>query len=73
VAVEASGRWSRAEPVVLQIDSEPAQTLVADPDAPDADSFKNKDYEFYALKNFVRLTRMSHGVVVKTYNVCRAE
>ena len=53
VAVEASGRWSRAEPVVLQIDSEPAQTLVADPDAPDADSFKNKDYEFYALKNFV--------------------
>ena len=42
-AVEASGRWSKAEPVVLQIDSEPPQTLVADPDAPDADSFKNKD------------------------------
>jgi hypothetical protein len=72
-AVEASGRWSKAEPVVLQIDSEPPQTLVADPDAPDADSFKNKDYEFYALENFVRLTRMSHGVVVKTYNACRPE
>jgi hypothetical protein len=71
--VEASGRWSKADPVVLQIDSEPPQTLVADPDAPDADSFKNKDYEFYALKNFVRLTKMSHGVVVKTYNACRAE
>jgi hypothetical protein len=40
---------------------------------PDADSFKNKDYEFYALENFVRLTRMSHGVVVKTYNACRPE
>ena len=72
-AVDASGRWSKAEPVVLWIDSESPQTLVADHDAPDADSFKNKDYEFYALKNFVRLTRMSHGVVVKTYNACRAE
>jgi hypothetical protein len=72
-ALDASGRWSKAQPVVLQIDSEPLQTLVSDPDAPDADSFKNKDYEFYALKNFVRLTRMSHGVVVKTYNACRAE
>lgn len=72
-AVEACGCWSKAEPVGLQIDSEPPQTLVADPDAPDADSFKNKDFEFYALKNFVRLTRMSHGVVVKTYNACRAE
>jgi hypothetical protein len=46
---------------------------VADPDAPDANSFKNKDYEFYTLKNFVRLTRMSQGVVVKAYNACRAE
>ena len=72
-SLESSGRWSKAEPVVLQIDSEPPQTLVADPDAPDADSFRNKDYEFYALKNFVRLTKMSHGVVVKTYNACRAE
>jgi hypothetical protein len=71
--LDASGRWSKTEPVILQIDSEPLQTLVADPDAPDADSFKNKDYEFYALKNFVRLTRMSHGVVVKTYNACRTE
>jgi hypothetical protein len=73
VAVEASGRWSKAEPVVLQIDSEPLQTLTADPDAPDADSFKNKDYEFYALKAFITLTRKSHGVVVKSYNACRAE
>ena len=72
-AVEGSGRWSKAEPVVLQIDGEPGQTLVADPDAPDADSFKNKDYEFYALKTFITLTRKSHGVVVKTYNACRAE
>jgi len=72
-AVDSSGRWSRAEPVILQIDTEPPQFLVADPDGPDADSFKNKDYEFYALKNFIRLTRMSHGVVVKTYNACRVE
>jgi|SRR6185312_4072988 len=72
-SLEGSGRWSKTEPVILQIDSEPPQALIADPDAPDADSFKNKDYEFYALKNFVRLTRMSHGVVVKTYNACRAE
>jgi hypothetical protein len=71
-AVEASGRWSKAEPVVLQIDSAP-QTLIADPDVPDADSFKNKDYEFYALKTFITLTRKSHGVVVKTYNACRVE
>jgi hypothetical protein len=72
-AVEASGRWSKADPVVLQIDSEPPQILIADPDAPDADSFKNRDYEFYALKTFITLTRKSHGVVVKTYNACRAE
>lgn len=71
--IDAAGRWSKAEPVILQIGSEPPQALAADPDAPDADSYKNKDYEFYALKNFVRLTRMSHGVVVKTYNACRAE
>ena len=72
-AVEASGRWSKAEPVVLQIGSEPLQMLTADPDAPDADSFSNKDYEFYALKAFITLTRKSHGVVVKSYNACRAE
>jgi hypothetical protein len=71
--VEAPGRWSKADPVILRIDSEPPQTLVADPDAPDADNFKNKDYEFYALKTFITLTRKSHGVVVKTYNACRAE
>lgn len=72
-AVDASGRWSKAEPVVLQINNEPPQTLIADPDAPDADSFRNKDYEFYALKTFITLTRKSHGVVVKTYSACRAE
>lgn len=71
-AIEPSGRWSKADPVILQIDNEP-QTLVADPDAPDADSFRNKDYEFYALKAFITLTRKSHGVVVKTYNGCRTE
>jgi hypothetical protein len=72
-AVNASGQWSKAEPVVLQIDNEPPQTLVADPDVPDADSFKNKDYEFYAQKTYVTLTRKSHGVVVKTYKACRVE
>lgn len=57
----------------LQIDTEPLQFLVADPRGADADRSKNKDYEFYALKNFVRLTRMSHGVVVKTHKACRVE
>ena len=38
-------RWSKSEPVILQIGAEPPQTLIADPDAPDADSYKNKDYE----------------------------
>ena len=71
--VEASGRWNKADPVILQIDNEPPQALIADPDAPNADSFKNKDYEFYALKTFITLTRKSHGVVVKTYNACLAE
>ena len=71
--VDASGRWSKAEPITLQIGSEPPQTLIADPDVPDADSFKNKDYEFYALKAFITLTHKSHGVVVKTYSACRAE
>jgi hypothetical protein len=72
-AIDAAGRWSKSEPVVLQIGSEPPQTLIADPDAPDADSFKNKDYEFYALKTFITLTHKSHGVIVKTYSACRAE
>jgi len=66
-------RWSKAEPVILQIGSEPPQTLTADPNAPEADSFKNKDFEFYALKNFITLTHRSHGVVVRTYSACRAE
>ena len=72
-ALEAPGRWSKAEPVILQIDSEPLQTLTADPDAPDADSYRNKDYEFYALKKFITLTHKSHGVTVKFYSECRAE
>jgi hypothetical protein len=47
--------------------------LIADPDAPDADSYKNKDYEFYALKSFITLTHKSHGTIVKCYNACRVE
>ncbi len=68
-----SGQWSKSEPVILQIDAEPPQTLVADPDAPDADSYKNQDFEFYALKTFITLTHRSHGVVVKFYDRCRRE
>lgn len=66
-------RWSKSEPVILQIAGEPPQTLTADPDAPDADSYRNKDYEFYALKKFITLTHKSHGVTVKFYSECRAE
>src|SRR5262245_16602478 len=66
-------RWSKTEHVILQIGSEPPQTLIADPDAPDADSYKNKDYEFYALKNFITLTHKSHGTVVKFYSACRID
>ena len=75
-AVDSPGgaeRWSKAEPVILQIGTEPPQTLVADPDAPDADSYKNKDYEFYALKTFITLTHKSHGTVVKFYSACRRD
>ena len=69
-----AGPWSKSEPVILQIDAEPPQTLIADPDAaPEADSFKNKDYEFYALKTFITLTHKSHGVVVKFYDGCRVD
>jgi hypothetical protein len=74
--VDRSGdveRWSRSEPVVLQIAGESPQMLTADPDAPDADSYRNKDYEFYALKKFITLTHKSHGVTVKFYNACRVE
>ena len=73
---ETSGgvdRWSKSDPVILQIGAEPPQTLIADPDAPDADSYKNKDYEFYALKTFITLTQKSHGTVVKFYSACRVE
>ena len=66
-------RWSKTEPVILQIGTEPPQILIADPDAPDADSYKNKDYEFYALKKFITLTHKNHGVVVKFYDTCRIE
>src|SRR5262245_66696975 len=41
--VDSSGageRWSKADPVILQIGAEPPQTLLADPDAPDADAEK---------------------------------
>ena len=75
-AVDSSGgveQWSKAEPVILQIGTEPPQSLVADPDAPNADSYKNKDYEFYALKTFITLTHKSHGTVVKFYSACRRD
>jgi hypothetical protein len=68
-----AGQWSKSEPVVLQIGGEPPQILIADPDAPNADSYRNKDYEFYALKKFITLTHKSHGVVVKFYDACRVE
>jgi hypothetical protein len=67
------GRWSKTQPVILRIDAEPPQTLVADPNAPDADSFRNKDYEFYALNNYITLTHKSHGTVVKFYSACRVQ
>ncbi len=72
-AVDRAGadQWRKTEPVILQIGDEPPQTLVADPDAPEANSYKNKDYEFYALGKFVTLTHKSHGTVVKFYSGCR--
>jgi len=70
-SLDGAGRWSRTEPVILQIADEPPQTLTADPDAPDADSYRNKDYEFYSLKTFTTLTRKSHGVTVKFYDACK--
>lgn len=70
--LDSAGRWSRTEPVILQIAGEPPQSLTADPDAPDADSYRNKDYEFYSLKAYTTLTHKSHGVTVKFYSACRA-
>jgi hypothetical protein len=70
-SLDGEGRWSKTEPVILQIGDEPPQMLTADPDAPDADSYRNKDYEFYSLKTFITLTHKSHGVTVKFYNACR--
>jgi len=74
--VENSGgvdRWSKSDPIILRIGAESPQTLIADPDTPDADSYKNKDYEFYALKMFITLTHKSHDTVVKFYTACRVE
>jgi hypothetical protein len=71
--INSSRQGKTLHPVILQIGAEPPQTLIADPDAPDADSYKNKDYEFYALKSFITLTHKSHGTVVKFYNACRVE
>ncbi len=70
-SLDGAGRWSRTEPVILQIADEPPQTLTADPDAPDADSYRNKDFEFYSLKTYTTLTHKSHGVVVKFYSACK--
>ena len=72
-SVDSAGRWSKTEPVVLQMADTPPQALAADPDAPDAESFRNKDYEFYSLGAFTTLTHKSHGVTVKFYNGCRAD
>ena len=63
-------QWSKSEPIILKIGDDPPQTLLADPDA---QSYKNKDYEFYALKKFITLTHKSHGVVVKFYDACRVD
>ena len=70
-SLDTADRWSRTEPVILQIAGEPPQTLTADPDAPDADSYRNKDYEVYSLKTFTTLTHKSHGVTVKFYSACK--
>ncbi len=70
-SLDSAGRWSRTDPVILQIAGEPPQTLTADPDAPDADSYRNKDYEFYSLKTYTTLTHKSHGVTVKFYSACK--
>ena len=72
-SLDSAGRWSRTEPVILQIADELPQTLTADPDAPDADSYRNKDYEFYSLKTFTTLTHKSHGVTVKFFNACKVD
>ena len=67
-------RWSKSQPVILRIAGESPQTLIADPDAaPEADSYRNKDFEFYSLKTFTTLTHKSHGMVVKFYNDCRVD
>ncbi len=71
-SLDSADRWSKTEPVILQIAGEPPQTLTADPDAPDADSYRNKDFEFYSLKAFTTLTHKSHGVIVKFYSACKA-
>jgi hypothetical protein len=70
-SLDTAGRWSRSEPIILQIGDEPPQTLTANPDAPEADSYHNKDYEFYSLKTYTTLTHKSHGVTVKFYSACK--
>jgi hypothetical protein len=71
-SLDGAGRWSRTDPVILEIADAPPQSLTADPDAPDADSYRNKDFEFYSLKTFTTLTHKSHGVIVKFYSACKA-
>jgi hypothetical protein len=70
-SLDSAGRWSRSEPVILQIGDEPPQTLTANPEAPEADSYSNKDFEFYSLKAYTTLTHKSHGVTVKFYSACK--
>ncbi len=71
-SLDSAGRWIKTEPVILQIAGEPPQTLTVDPDAPDANSYRNKDFEFYSLKTYTTLTHKSHGVTVKFYSACTA-
>ncbi len=70
-SLDSAGRWIKTEPVILQIAGEPPQTLTVDPDAPDANSYRNKDFEFYSLKTYTTLTHKSHGVTVKFYSACK--
>jgi hypothetical protein len=44
--------------------------LIANPEVSETDSYKNKDYAFYALKKFIILTHESYGTVGKFQSAC---
>ena len=70
--LDSAGRWSRIGTRHLaSCRTSLPQTLTADPDAPDADSYRNKDYEFYSLKAYTTLTHKNDGVTVKFYSACK--